>query len=153
MPVPDVVVSEYVPAPAEVVYDLVSDVTSMGRWSPETTACQWIDGATGPAVGARFRGVNRHGVLRWATTCTVTAAEPGRRFAFDVSFGALPIATWAYDVEDAPGGCRVTESWSDRRTAALRLLSVPVTGIRDRAAHNREGMVATLAALKTAASG
>ena len=144
-------VSETVRASPQVVYDLVSDVTRMGRWSPETTACRWLPPAAGPAVGARFRGTNRRGPLLWATTCTVTAAEPGRRFAFDVAFGPLPISSWAYDVQPTPEGCRVTESWHDRRGAALQLASVPVMGIRDRASHNARGMRATLRALKAAA--
>ena len=28
--------------PADRVYELISDVTRMGEWSPETTACAWI---------------------------------------------------------------------------------------------------------------
>ena len=34
----------------------MSDVTKIGSYSPETFEAQWLDGATGPAVGARFRG-------------------------------------------------------------------------------------------------
>lgn len=150
---PDVEVSERIAAPASTVYDLVSDVTAMGRWSPETTSCQWLDGVTGPRVGARFRGENRHGLLRWSTTCTVTAADPGRRFAFDVTSGPLAISQWCYDFADEGGGCVVTESWTDRRVVALRLAAVPVMRVRDRAAHNRRTMQATLAALRAAAEG
>lgn len=147
----DVEVTEQVAADPVEVWRLVSDVTRMGSWSPETTACRWINGATGPVVGAKFRGTNRRGPLLWQTTCTVTAAEPGRRFAFDVTFGPAAISSWAYDIESVEGGCVVTESWSDRRVGAMRAASMPVMGIRDRAAHNRRGMVATLAALKAAA--
>jgi hypothetical protein len=148
----DVEVTERMAADPVVVWRLVSDVTRMGRWSPETTGCRWLDGATGPAVGARFRGTNRRGPMLWQTTCTVTDAEPGRRFAFDVAFGPTPISSWAYDIEPVEDGCVVTESWSDRRVRAMRLASVPVMGIRDRAAHNRRGMQTTLAALKAAAA-
>ena len=71
----DVEVTEAVRAEPSVVYDLVSDVTRMGSWSPETTSCRWLASATGPTVGARFRGTNRHGpLLRWTTTCTVSPA-------------------------------------------------------------------------------
>ena len=150
--VADVEVSEQVAATPDDVYAMVSDVTRMGSWSPETTSCRWLDGATGPTVGARFRGTNKRGPLLWQTTCTVTAAEPGERFAFDVKFGPAPISSWAYDLEPARDGTtRVTESWSDRRSSALKVTSVPVMGIRDRAAHNRRSMQATLAALKVAA--
>ncbi|MGH9050843.1 MAG: SRPBCC family protein [Acidimicrobiia bacterium] len=48
-------VSLHVDAPPEKLYELVSDVTRMGEWSPECRRCEWIDGATGPAVGARCR--------------------------------------------------------------------------------------------------
>lgn len=148
----DVEVTKQVCSPPSVVYDLVSDVTRMGSWSPETTACRWLGDATGPAVGARFRGTNRHGpLLRWTTTCTVTDAEPGRRFAFDVDFAGVPIARWAYDLEPTATGCTVTESWDDLRGRPLRLASVPLMGIADRAAHNRRGMQATLTALAAAA--
>jgi hypothetical protein len=147
----DVEVTEPMSAAPATVYTLVSDVTRMGRWSPETTSCRWLDGADGPAVGARFRGTNRHRALRWTTTCTVTAADPGREFAFDVDFAGLPIAHWAYRFEPAPGGCTVTEAWTDRRPGWLRTASVPVMGVRDRAGHNRRGMQATLGALRRAA--
>lgn len=151
-------VTETVAAPPDVLFRLVADVTRMGEWSPETTSCRWLPPDTGPVVGARFRGTNRRGPLLWATTCTVTAAEPGRRFAFDVAFGPVPIASWSYDFEPVGRGTRaartrVTESWTDRRSGLLRLASVPVMGIADRAAHNRRGMVATLRALKAAAEG
>ena len=150
--VADVEVSVQVPAAPDEVYAMVSDVTRMGSWSPETTSCRWLEGATGPTVGARFRGTNKRGPLLWQTTCTVTAAEPGKRFAFDVKFGPAPISSWAYDLEPiGDGTTRVTESWSDRRSSALKVTSVPVMGIRDRAAHNRRSMQATLAALTVAA--
>ena len=49
-------------APPEKIWDLVSDVTKIGRYSPETFEAEWLDGATGPAVGAKFRGhVKRNG--------------------------------------------------------------------------------------------
>jgi len=148
----DVEVTEAVRAEPSVVYDLISDVTRMGSWSPETTSCRWLGDAIGPAVGARFRGTNRHGpLLRWTTACTVTAAVPGRRFAFDVDFAGVPIARWAYDLEPSSTGCIVTESWEDRRVGALRVASVPIMGIADRAGHNRRSMRATLTALRLAA--
>ena len=43
-------------APAQRVWELVSDVRNTGRFSPETFDAEWLDGATEPAVGARFRG-------------------------------------------------------------------------------------------------
>ena len=64
----DVEVSTDIDAAPLRVYQLISDVTRMGTWSPETTSCRWIRGATGPAVGAQFRGTNSRGPVRWVTT-------------------------------------------------------------------------------------
>jgi hypothetical protein len=41
----------------EDLYDMVSDVTRMGEWSPVCTACWWDDGL-GPQPGAWFTGRN-----------------------------------------------------------------------------------------------
>ena len=50
-------------AAPEEVWDLVSDVTRIGEFSPETFEAEWVDGADGPALGAHFRGhVKRNGV-------------------------------------------------------------------------------------------
>lgn len=146
----EVRVTAAVDADAGTVYRLVSDVTLMGEWSPETTSCRWL-GAAGPHVGARFRGTNRYGFRRWSTLCTVTAADEGRRFAFVVGWGPFPISEWSYAIEPTEQGCTLTETWQDRRPGWLRVSSVPVMGIADRSAHNRAGMQATLAALKAAA--
>jgi uncharacterized protein YndB with AHSA1/START domain len=48
-------------APPELVYDLITDVTRMGDWGPECYRCEWLDGATAPSIGARFRGYDRRG--------------------------------------------------------------------------------------------
>lgn len=75
-------VSVRIAAPPHAVYDLVSDVTRTGEWSPECRRCQWVDGAAGPAIGSRFRGWNRSGFVRWSRLVEVVAADPGREFAF-----------------------------------------------------------------------
>jgi uncharacterized protein YndB with AHSA1/START domain len=144
-------VTRDVAAPPQVVWELVSDVTRMGEWSPETTGARWRGGADGPAVGARFSGSNRIGWRRWSTPCTVTAADPGRRFAFDVGVGPVAVATWAYDIEPTDAGCRVTETWVDRRAPVVATLTGLVVGVADRAEHNRAGMATTLERLAEAA--
>lgn len=143
-------VEELIAAKAQHLYELVSDVTNMGRWSPETTSCRWVQGASGPKVGARFRGSNRDGWRRWSTVSTVTAAEPGRRFAFEVDAGPIPIARWCYDFEAQGDHCRVTETWVDRRPGPMRSIMGVLTGVADRRAHNKDGMEQTLARLRQA---
>src|SRR3954447_16456201 len=50
-------------ASPRVVWDIVSDVTRIGEFSPETFEARWTRGSTGPAVGAYFKGhVKRNGV-------------------------------------------------------------------------------------------
>lgn len=146
----DIEVAETVQAPATTLYELVSDLPRMGEWSPENTGGKWVRGATGPAVGARFRGTNRNGVAIWMTSVTITAADPGRRFAFDVDFLGVPISTWEYAFSEGSGGCVVTERWTDRRPGWMRASSI-ATGVRDRTLHNRRNMEETLRKLKSAA--
>ena len=147
----DVEVRARIAADPGTVYGLVSDLPRMGEWSPENSGGRWLGGATGPAVDAKFRGNNRKGLRRWSTTVRVTEADPGRRFAFEVTYGPLPISTWEYDLSAAADGCDVVESWTDRRPGWMRVASGPVMGVRDRAAHNRAGMEETLAKLKATA--
>jgi hypothetical protein len=148
---PPVEVSVDIAAPAGTVYAMVADVRRMGEWSPECVRCEWLGGAREAAVAARFRGHNRNGVRRWSTVSTVVAADPGQTFAFRVASLGLPVAEWRYAVTPTPGGCRVTETWSDRRGGLLRSLGKLATGVGDRADHNRAGMEATLARIKSAA--
>ncbi|NIJ12617.1 uncharacterized protein YndB with AHSA1/START domain [Saccharomonospora amisosensis] len=149
MPQPTAQSSVEIAAPPELVYRLVSDVPGQGRWAAEIDRCRWLGGAPGPAVGAKFRGVNQHRSRRWATTCVVTEAEPGRRFAFRVQIMGMPSALWRYEIEPTGSGCRVTES-TRRLTPRILVLAVNslLLGIRDRDAHNQRNIEATLAALK-----
>jgi hypothetical protein len=144
-------VERAVQASADAVWALVSDVTNMGRWSPETTSCRWVGGASGPAVGARFRGANRNGWHRWSTTNRVVSCEPGRSFAFETTFGPIAIARWSYAIEPTDDGCVVTESWEDLRNGLARATGGISSGVSDRATHNRETMTETLDRLASAA--
>jgi uncharacterized protein YndB with AHSA1/START domain len=135
------------------VWAMISDLPRMGEWSPENTGGKWVRGATGPAVGARFVGSNRNGKKAWTTTCTVSECEPARSFAFDVDIGPIKVARWEYKIEPlADGGCRVTETWSDRRGWLAKKLGGPASGVTDRVNHNRAGMEETLRRLSDAAT-
>ena len=137
-----------VAAPPETVWRLVSDLPGMGRLSPENVGGRWVGGATGPAVGARFRGANRRGLRRWSTAVTVTACEPGRRFAFDVSSLGLPVSRWTYEVRPDEGGCALTETWEDRRGRTIDVLGRLVSGVPDRGEYTATSIEATLAAVQ-----
>ncbi|MGW9046997.1 SRPBCC family protein [Streptomyces lydicus] len=61
--------------------------------------------------GARFRGHNRNGLRRWVTTSRITDADPGRRFAYEVTAPlGVPVSRWQYDIAPSAKGCTVTET-------------------------------------------
>lgn len=136
-------------APADKVWDLVSDITRTGELSPETFDAEWLGTATGPAIGVKFRGhVNRNGWgLKYWTLCRIVACEPGREFAFTVlGPGGIPVNTWSYRFEPVDGGTDVTESFRLHDLLPLRLYWL-VAG-RARGKTNREGMRETLNRIK-----
>ena len=143
--------SVVVDAPADAVYDLVAEMTRMGEWSPETAQVEWIDGSTGPAVGARFVGHNISGpfhLLKWSRKGTVRAAERGREFTFATEEGGKEGTVWSYRFEPVDGGTRVTESYTIEWIPLwARIVDVPT----NRAKQLRDGMGQTLGQLKTAA--
>lgn len=100
-------VSELLPAPAEEVYALLTDVARMGGLGPENTRSEWESEERG--VGAVFRGWNVVSGNAYDVPCTVVTADPPRAFAFAVGDPALPSATWSYDLVEADGGTRVTQ--------------------------------------------
>jgi uncharacterized protein YndB with AHSA1/START domain len=151
--VPDVTESIEVAALPLEVYEQVSDLSRMAEWSPECTGVRWSTGGV-PGVGSRFIGLNRAGVFRWFTQGEVVEAVPGERFSFRIAFGPVPIAVWTYEFaatgagsKAAGAGCTVTESWTDRRPAAMKAAFAWMFG--DRTKINRYGIHKTLGNLKT----
>lgn len=134
-------------AAPEAVYALITDLSALADCAEETATMQWRQGNSA-RCGAKFSGSNRNGSRKWNTTCTVTDAEPGRVFAFDVHSAVIPVARWAYQITAVDGGCEVTESTWDRRPRWLRGLSGRVTGVADRATANGENIRLTLDRLK-----
>ena len=105
-----VTVSRTISAAPETLFALVSDVTRMGEWSPETTNAAWLGDATAPEVGARFKGSNAIGKVKWSTKPTITAVVPAREFSFKVPGSREP--------SGPTGSNRPTaEPWSRNRSA------------------------------------
>jgi hypothetical protein len=124
----------------------------MGEWSPESTGGKWLKGASGPEVGARFKGTNEAGGKKWSTTCEVTECVPGERFGFTVTGGPFKVATWSYAFEPSAARTQVTESWTDQRHPVMAKIFGKITGVTDRASHNRTNIERTLEALDRAAT-
>lgn len=137
-------------APLAKVWDLVSDVTRIGEFSPETFEAEWTHGASGPAVGARFRGhVKRNGVgpIYW-TPCRVSVNEQGEHsahFEFTVEAGG-PLNRWGYRMVANDGGTDVTEYF--RLTPVLMMKAYWMLLGALRARTNERGMRTTLERMK-----
>jgi uncharacterized protein YndB with AHSA1/START domain len=131
-------------APPEKVWALVSDVTRIGEFSPETFEARWTRGATGPEVGAHFKGhVRRNGVgpTYW-TLCRVTRCEPERVFEFVVGAGDVAVNNWGYRLEPDGDGTLVTEYFRLEPKPYLRLYWALLGRLRGRT--NENGMRTTL---------
>jgi uncharacterized protein YndB with AHSA1/START domain len=141
-------VTVHMAATPERIWELLSDVTKIGRYSPETFEAEWLEGASGPAVGAKFRGhVKRNGIgpVYW-TTCTVRECVPGRAFAFGVGPSDKPLSIWGYHLEPSEDGTDVTESFDLTPMPLLRLYWTLLGWARGRT--NRNGMRTTLERVK-----
>jgi hypothetical protein len=131
------------------VWAIISDPTGYGRLSPECTGGRWLDGATGPTEGARFKGTNRRGLIRWSTTNTVEASEHGRTFSFLTKESNT---RWTYRLEPDGHGTLVTESReaAGPYPAVARLFTrFLLGGVDDHAEELRDGMRATLERVRT----
>jgi hypothetical protein len=145
-------VTLHIDAEPQKVWGLISDITKMGDYSPEVFEAEWLDGATGPAVGAMYRGHvkrNEMGPTYW-TTCKVTECVPGEVFEFAVVMRDRPVNTWRYEFKAAPGGgTDVTESY-DLGDNLFTKIWRPLGGfLRDK--RNQRDMLRTLEKVKAAA--
>jgi uncharacterized protein YndB with AHSA1/START domain len=110
-----VTVEGTVNAPPERVWDLLADVTSVPRWSPECVHTEWIEPG-GPRVGARFVGTNRNDLMEWQVTCVIVECDRPHRLAWIVLDGEntpdRPSSRWHYELTPlAGGGTRIREEF------------------------------------------
>jgi len=133
---------------SEDLYDMVSDVTRMGEWSPICKACWWDDDDS-PRVGAWFTGRNELPERTWETRSEVVAADRGREFAFIVGGSYV---RWGYTFTPVDNGTQVTETWEFLPGGAAmfeeRFGTDAPAQLANRTELARTGIPATLAALK-----
>lgn len=155
---PSVEVSLAVSASLERVWALVSDVTRVGGWGAECAAAEWLDGADGPMVGARFLGHQIREDQRWETTSVVIESEPSISFAWAVGDPANATATWRYQLDSngfggtvlryrvvmGPGPSRLTTMIAERPDLEEHFIA-------NRMKEHEHNMMATLEAIKQAA--
>jgi Polyketide cyclase / dehydrase and lipid transport len=97
--------SAEVRASADQVYAVISDVTRIPEWSPETKRAEWL-------APDRFRAWNRRRLGRWRTVANVVEAWPGHKFSFVVQAMGGDWTQWTYLIEpgSAAGTTRLTET-------------------------------------------
>src|SRR3954453_10988771 len=136
-------------ATPEALYDLVSDITRTGEWSPVCTACWWDDAGEAGQVGACFTGHNELPEGTWETPSQVAAADRGRRFSW-LGGGAFAGGGFPFDPDGAatklteslkflPSGIAMFEEKYGDRVAAE---------IDERTQQGNDGIPRTLAAIK-----
>lgn len=102
---PTVEGSTWIDAEPDRVWGLVSDIALMPTLSSELQRVEWLDGADGPRVGARFIGHNEHDAFgRWSTTSYVVSFNEQREFAWAVGDPDHPAAMWRFRLTARDGG-------------------------------------------------
>jgi hypothetical protein len=142
-------------------WNLVTNVERIGEFSPECTGAEWIDGASGPEVEARFEGTN-HLIttyrgddidFTWIRVCTVTAAERPNRFAYVVGdrYDGTPACSWEFRIDGTDDGCRISQRFqhlpqglSGTRLAADSVPADATQTVRDRQQSLTDDMNETL---------
>ena len=157
------VAEEVIAARPELVWDLVADVTRVGRWSPECVRAAWIGEPGRPRTGARFTGRNRFpNGFEYEVTCVVTEAVRPRAFAWvvldDSGDPARPSSSWRYLIDPLPGGgSKVRQRFthgpgaSYLRETAAKAPNRAAEIIAARRDWLRANMIATLRAMKAVA--
>jgi hypothetical protein len=142
-------VTVHMAAPADKIWAFVSDVTTTSQYAEETFEAEWLDGATGPAVGARFRGhVLRNGrpPAYW-TICKVTHSQPGKEFGFVVTaLGGQKVNNWHYEFAPSGDVTDVTESFFPEQKLALKAFWAVAGKLRGKT--NRRNTQKTLERIK-----
>jgi hypothetical protein len=139
-------VSAVLPADPSTVYRVISDVTRTPEWSPQVVSCEWLDGATEAAVGARFTAHNRLRWFTWANTPVVTVVDPGRAFTFSRTEHGGGTMEWSYRLQPHHDGSLVTLGYDVTSPVPLGLHIVLriLLGVRDLRADLHENMIVSL---------
>jgi len=157
---PTVEVEERVAGDPAAIWELVTDINLPARFSEELQSVEWLDDATGVAVGNRFRGSNNNEHLGdWQTICEVIEVEPQRRWVYQVHGPDGIMATWGFEVD--PGRDAVTVRQFARMGPGPSGLSIAITAMPDkesrivsrRLSEWRSNIAANLAGIKSLIEG
>jgi uncharacterized membrane protein len=139
-----------VDADANTVWATIANLDRMGEWSPECYRVEWLDGASSPArPGARFKGWNRSGPMKWSMTCEVKEADPGRVLAWSTVQRGRELVRWTYRLEpEANGRTELIESFVVQYLPPVARLAEDVL-MRDRDRRRKTAMKETLERIKS----
>jgi hypothetical protein len=145
-------ISTYIEASPEHLYDIIADISSMPKLSPEIVRCEWLDGANEAVPGARFKATNRVRIT-WNNKPIIDVADRGREIAWsrtEIGGGTL---LWTYHFEPEGRGTRVTESYEVTKPLNRIgwFLIERIAGRKDRRSDLRIGMQQTLDRLRALA--
>jgi uncharacterized protein YndB with AHSA1/START domain len=105
---PQMTVSVDIPAPPQRVWDVVTDISVMPRFSNELRSVEWAEGFSGAALGAQFLGTNRNiAIGEWTVRCEIVEFEPNRVFGWAVGSVESPAATWRFELDPTSAGTRL----------------------------------------------
>ena len=156
----EVTVSLDIPAPPQRVWDVITDVTVMPRFSSELQHVEWDDGFSCAGLGARFLGTNRHvAVGEWTTRSEIVEFEPCRAFGWAVGDPGNPAATWSFELSPTRDGTKLTYTGRigpGRSGVSMLIEREPDRAaeiVANRLAEFRAGMTATLAGIRELIAG
>ncbi|WP_238993388.1 SRPBCC family protein [Nocardioides caldifontis] len=141
-------------APPARVWELVSDLRNMARWSPQT-ARTFVRGGGPVREGTRTVNINRRGFLVWPTQAKVVRFVPEREIAWRVKENTV---VWSYTLEPtATGtGTRLTarrEAPQGISDVSVRLTKAAFGGVESFSAELARDMHRTLERIKADAEG
>ena len=106
---PEITVSLDIAASPRRVWDVVTDISVMPRFSTELQSIEWADGFSGAELGAQFLGTNRNSAIgEWTVRCEIVECEPHRVFGWAVHSVDSPAATWRFELAAVPEGTRLS---------------------------------------------
>jgi uncharacterized protein YndB with AHSA1/START domain len=144
-------------APPERVWALITDVHRIVDFSPECVKVEWLDGATGPEVGARFAGTSRVGSFEWTRNCTIVEVREPNLFTYEVADEPDESAQsmWSFEVTAEGDGTILRQRFSHvptgRSTVRLMAEGDPAKAeetVANRAEMLSDGMRRTLEAMR-----
>jgi len=136
-------------ATPEALYDVVSDITRTGEWSPVCTACWWDDPCEAGQIGAWFTGRNELPERTWETRSQIAAADRGREFTWIVGGSFV---RWSFTFDPDGNATKLTESWQFLPTGIAmfqeKYADQAAAEIDARTRQVQDGIPRTLAAIK-----